>query len=235
MKKNKTLAYIRVSSDKQTVENQRNEISRYAVEHKLTIDEFIEITITTRRSAKDRKIFETIDKLGDGDILIVSELSRLGRSTQEVLKIIEMILAKKSSIIFIKQNLKVSHDKQDITSKVMITLFSLFAELERDLISQRTKEALKGKKDLGHKQEFLPTKYDDYEEEIYDLKENLKLGYANICKFLDKDGSKGFKAQSMRIWFIKRYYKDENLQIYQKTKNWIKHKEKKAKNNLGSN
>lgn len=226
--RNKTIAYIRVSTDKQTVENQRNEINNYAVKNKMVIDEFIEIEISSRKSARDRKIDEIFEKLKKGDTLVVSELSRLGRSTHEVLGIVDQLIKKEITIIFIKQNLTVSNDSQDITAKVMITLFSLFAELERDLISKRTSEGMKARKAkgqiLGHKKEFLPSKYDDYEESIYQYRETNNLSYKKICSLLDPTTQLGFKAQSLRTWFLKRYDNNNELVIWQPTKEWKKHK-----------
>ncbi len=231
--KNKTIAYIRVSTDKQTIENQRNEINNYAIKNKMVIDEFIEVEMSSRKSTRDRKIHETIDKLNKDDILIVSELSRLGRSTIEVLGTIDTLTKNGIKTIFIKQNLIVSNDTEDITSKIMITLFSLFAELERDLISKRTKEALALRKKqgakLGNPKEFRASKYDDYEETIYQFRENAGLSFEKICLLLDPKKLFKFKAQSLRTWFIKRYIKDEMLNTYQKTKKYIKHLKEELK------
>lgn len=173
---NRTIAYLRVSTDKQTVDNQRAEISNYATANKILIDEFIETEMSSKKSAKDRKIEELISKLNKDDTLIVSELSRLGRSTQQVLEIIDTILKLGVTIIFIKQNLKVSNNTNDITSKVMITLFSLFSELERDLISNRTKEALKSRKNKG---QILGRKKDSLSKSKYDSKANELLTLFN--------------------------------------------------------
>lgn len=226
----KTIAYLRVSTDKQTIENQRNEISNYATANKIVIDEFIEIEISSRKSADARLINEITSKLKKDDRLVVSELSRLGRSTSEVLSIIDNFMKQGITIVFIKQNLTVSNDSQDMTSKVMLTLFSLFAELERDLISKRTKEALASRKakgaTLGHNKDFLKSKYDEMEAEIYDLRENYKISFDKICLLLDKDKSKGFKAQSLRTWFNKRYILNKELDILQKTAKYKKHFDK---------
>ena len=170
---NRIIAYVRVSTSKQTVENQENEINRYAVAGGLIIDEFIRIEVSSQKNDEDRKINLLIKKLNKGDTLIVSELSRLGRSTIGVLSTIDTILKKGCTIIFIKQGLTVSDNTKDATSKVMLTLFSLFAELERDLISNRTKEALgakKGKGLLGRKEGSLSkSKYDKLDNEILNL------------------------------------------------------------------
>jgi DNA invertase Pin-like site-specific DNA recombinase len=90
---------------------------------------------------------ELFEKLSTGDVLIVTELSRIGRSTIEVLSIVKELVQNGVDIVFIKQGLKINaSNNNDMVSKVMITMFSLFAELERDLISHRTKEALRSKK-----------------------------------------------------------------------------------------
>lgn len=143
----KTIAYIRASTDKQDIDNQRLEILEYARKHKLRVDDFLEITVSARKTTKQRRIDELTQKLNPGDTLISTELSRLGRSTAEVIGLINQLLEKEIRVILIKQKLDVN--KQDMASKIIITLFSLFAELERDLISMRTKEALAAKKAQG--------------------------------------------------------------------------------------
>ncbi len=90
-------------------------------------------------------------KLNDSDTLIVTELSRLGRSTAEVITLVNELIARRIRVVVLKQNLDIRPGRQDMTTKIIITLFSLFAELERDLISLRTKEALATKKAQGVK------------------------------------------------------------------------------------
>ena len=174
--KKKTLAYLRASTDKQEVNNQKLEILEYARLHQLNVDDFIQITISSRKTTKQRRIDELLEKLNEGDTLIATELSRLGRSTAEVIGLINQLLAKKVRVILIKQNLDVTG--QDMTSKIIITLFSLFAELERDLISMRTKEALASKKAQGIK---LGKPKGTIQKSMYDkdlelIKEWLSLG-----------------------------------------------------------
>lgn len=148
LKMSKTLAYIRASTDKQDVKNQRLEILEHVHEKGIKVDEFISLTISSRKDSKQRRLDELLDKLEAGDTLIVTELSRLGRSTGEVIMLINELVAHGIRILILKQNLDIKQN-HDMTSKVMVTLFSLFAELERDLISLRTKEALAAKKAQG--------------------------------------------------------------------------------------
>lgn len=146
----KTYAYVRTSTDKQDLNNQKLEILEYARRHDLKVDEFVEIAISSRKTTKQRRIDELLIKLMAADILMVSELSRLGRSTAEVIGLINELIHRQIRVIVIKQGLDIKQN-HDLQSKVMVTLFSLFAELERDLISLRTKEALAAKKSQGIK------------------------------------------------------------------------------------
>jgi DNA invertase Pin-like site-specific DNA recombinase len=145
--------YIRVSTSDQNLDGQKNLISRYCIDHKLMVDEWIEVEISSRRTVAQRRITELIDKLNPNDIVIASELSRLGRSIKETLNIIETIIEKKQSrLILIKQSLDLNpNDRNNITNKVLITVFSMLAELERDFISERTKEGLKARAEKGIK------------------------------------------------------------------------------------
>ena len=172
----KTIAYIRTSTDKQDLNNQKLEIFEFAKKNKLEVDDFIQMTISSRKTSKERRIDEMLLNLEDADTLIVTELSRLGRSTAEVIGLVNELIKKHVRVIAIKQNLDIK--QHDMTSKVMITLFSLFSELERDLISLRTKEALANKKAQGiqlgkPKGTVQKSKFD---KDVVKIKELLALG-----------------------------------------------------------
>lgn len=143
----KIVAYLRASTDKQDLSHQKLEILEFARCRELHVDEFLELTVSSRKTSKQRRIDELIQKLEASDMLIVTELSRLGRSTAEVIALVNALVEGNIRLIVIKQNLDIS--RQDMNSKIIITLFSLFAELERDLISLRTREALAAKKAQG--------------------------------------------------------------------------------------
>lgn len=143
----KIIAYLRASTGKQDLDNQKLEILEFCRKRDLKIDEFMNITISSRKTSKQRRIDEMMDKLAESDTLVVTELSRLGRSTAEVIALINALVGRNIRVIILKQNLNIS--KHDMNSKIIITLFSLFAELERDLVSLRTKEALAAKKRQG--------------------------------------------------------------------------------------
>jgi DNA invertase Pin-like site-specific DNA recombinase len=143
----KVIAYLRASTDKQDLNHQKLEILEFARRQTLHIDEYVEITISSRKTSKQRRIDELMQLLSEHDTLIVTELSRLGRSTAEVIALVNALIARNIRVITIKQNLDIA--RHDMNSKIVITLFSLFAEIERDLISLRTKEALAAKKSQG--------------------------------------------------------------------------------------
>lgn len=145
----RVLAYLRTSTDRQDLNNQKLEILEYARRNAIHIDDFIALSISARKSPRDRRIDDLLAQLQDEDTLVVTELSRLGRSTGEVINLIDHLLETRIRVIVIKQNLTFDKTLNDIQSLTMITMLSLFAQLEHIMISQRTKEALAAKKAQG--------------------------------------------------------------------------------------
>lgn len=131
--------YIRISSQKQSLEHQEFELKEYAEKNGMHIDAWIEETISSRKALKHRKLGELLEQLKDGDILLTCEISRIGRSLLEVMGILETCLAKNCQVITIKENY---HLGNDIQSQVLAFAFGLSAQIERNLISQRTKMSL---------------------------------------------------------------------------------------------
>lgn len=131
--------YIRVSSDKQTVENQRFEITEFCRVNNLTIDGWIEETISGTKAYNKRRLGLLLRKTRAGDTIICSELSRLGRSVFMIMEILSLCMKKDCRVWTIKDGYRLGEDLQ---SKVLAFAFALSAEIERNLISQRTKEAL---------------------------------------------------------------------------------------------
>ena len=138
--------YIRVSSDKQTVENQRFEINKFCEREKMNIDGWIEETISGTKSYNKRELGKLLDKVQKDDIIICTELSRLGRNLFMIMEILNLCMTKECKVWTIKDNYRLG---DDIQSKVLAFAFGLSAEIERNLISQRTKEALARKKAEG--------------------------------------------------------------------------------------
>lgn len=141
-------AYIRVSTDKQTVENQRFEIEKYAIKQELHIDKWISETISGTKSANERKLGTLIKKLKKGDTLICSEISRLGRKLMEVMSLLNTLMQKKIVVLTVKEKYELGNN---IQSQILAFAFGLSAQIERDLISQRTKEGLARRKAEGQK------------------------------------------------------------------------------------
>ena len=131
--------YIRVSTDKQTTENQRFEIKEFAIKNELVIDKWIMETISSTQELDKRKLGKLLKKLKAGDILVASELSRLGRNLLQVMSNLHHCMASEVQVWTIKDKYRLG---ADIQSKVLAFAFGLSAEIERNLISQRTKEAL---------------------------------------------------------------------------------------------
>lgn len=138
--------YIRVSTDKQTVENQRFEINHFCEKDGLFVNKWIEETISGSKSVDDRKLGKLLKKMRKGDILICSELSRLGRNLLMIMGVLNECMNRDILVWTIKDNYRLG---SDISSKVLAFAFGLSAEIERNLISQRTKEALARKKAEG--------------------------------------------------------------------------------------
>ena len=131
--------YIRVSSDKQSTENQKFEIENFAQSQNIQINKWIEETISSGKPLNKRKLGSLLDELKEGDILISTEISRLGRSLLEVMSILQNCLTKNCEVWTLKENYRLG---SDIGSKVLAFAFGLSAEIERQLISDRTKMSL---------------------------------------------------------------------------------------------
>lgn len=142
------IGYIRVSSKKQTLEHQRFEIENFAKREGIKIDTWVEEKISSRKALKSRKLGELLESLQENDILISCEISRLGRSLLEVMRILETCLNKNCQVWTIKENYRLGND---IQSKVLAFAFGLAAEIERKLISDRTKSSLANIKASGKK------------------------------------------------------------------------------------
>lgn len=181
------VAYLRVSTDEQNANSQRLAVLDFAHRKDISIDEFVETTVSSRKSTKERGIDELIENLSSGDTLIVAELSRLGRSLSQIIKLVDEILQKNINFIAVKEGIELLDGKQDLKSKVMVTMFGLFAEIERDLISQRTKEGLEAAKAkgklIGRPKGPGKSKLDGKEKQIQELLEK-KVSKSSIAKIM---------------------------------------------------
>ena len=140
------IGYIRVSTDKQDAAKQRHLLLEYAQQHQLMIEEFIEVEISSRKSRKERRIDELLSRLNKNDLLLVAELSRLGRNMMEVLNIITELSERDVEIVFVRQP---ELSTTGPHGKLLLAIYSYFAETERDFISVRTKQGLAAAKANG--------------------------------------------------------------------------------------
>jgi DNA invertase Pin-like site-specific DNA recombinase len=136
-----TVAYLRVSTGGQSVESQRLAILEYVHQHGLTVQTFVEVHAAAHQAGAKSGVAALLEHLQSGDLLLVSELSRLGRSVGQIIQLVDRLLKQQVQLVAIKEHIALN-GMQDLQTKVMITLFGLFAEIERDLIAERTKEGL---------------------------------------------------------------------------------------------
>lgn len=177
-------AYIRVSTDHQNVANQHHEIELFANTQNIVITSWIEEIISSRKPLTERKLGKILKRLHEGDILIATEISRLGRNLFEVMNILQNCLEKKCQVWTLKENYRLG---SDIQSKVLAFAFSLASEIERQLISERTKNSLQRLKDEGkHLGRPFSAKYkklQEHKSEIINLLHNKK-SKAEIARFM---------------------------------------------------
>lgn len=169
--KAKVIGYLRVSTVEQDLEKNEADILKFANSHDFGKVEFISEKVSGAKSWKKRKLAEVVKSLNENDVMIVPELSRLGRSLIEVLEVLNELSSKGVKVFSVKENFQLNG--QDLQSKVMRTMFALFAEIERDLIIARTKEGLQAAKAkgqlLGRPKGKGKSKLDQYKEEIIAL------------------------------------------------------------------
>ena len=178
-----TYAYLRVSTIEQNTEKNKLDVLKFANSKKLGNVEFIEEQISGKANFKNRQLGALLEKMKKDDILIVPELSRIARSITQIFEVIDITKQKGIILYSIKEDF--SNNDKSITSTVTTTIFALVAQIERDLISLRTKEALQSKKaqgvKLGRPKGKGKSKLDEYKDEILKLVE-LKVPKTIIAR-----------------------------------------------------
>ena len=205
----KVIGYIRVSTDKQDLEKQRHLLLDYAQRNQLQVSEFIHAEASSRKDTKDRRIDELLTELTKGDMLLVAELSRLGRNMLETLNIINELSQNGVSIVFIRQP---ELSTIGTHTKLLLAIYSYFAEVEREYISMRTKQGLaaaraKGKllgrpKGSRSKNRIL----DPYRKQIKEYLE-MDLNLASITKIVSNQLGKPVSYNTLK-YFV---HHDEEL------------------------
>jgi DNA invertase Pin-like site-specific DNA recombinase len=193
-----TIAYLRVSTTDQDIEKNKADILNLANDKNLGQVKFVEEKVSGTISWKKRKVAQVIEELGKGDNLVVSELSRIGRSMLEIMDVLNIAVEKGINIYAVKGNWKLD---DSIQSKIMAMVFAMAAEIERDLISKRTKEALQAKKaagiKLGRPKGPGKSKLDQYRPEIEAL-----LANGSTQKFIAQ--RYGTTPTNLSLWMKKR-------------------------------
>ena len=210
----KTVAFLRVSGVKQDIESQKLAVLEFAKKERFIIDEYIESVVSTKSKKQAQEFQAVLDSLGSGDRLVISELSRMGRTLGLIIKQVDRIIKNKINFIAIKENIRIEDGKQDIQTKMMVSMFGLFAEIERDLNSQRTKEGIerarkKGVKIGRPKGRKSKSKLDGQEQVI--------------CAYLDKKISKAGISRLLNVpqTTLNHFIKSRNLEAGDLLKNTL--------------
>ena len=198
------IGYIRVSTESQSVQNQKHKILEFAQQQRMIIDEFVEIEISSKKSQKERLLDNLFEKLSKGDILICTELSRLGRNMLEILNLIEKFNTLGIKLIFTNQP-ELSTNQTKSLSKLLLAIYGYFAQTEREIISERTKQGLAVARAQGkilgrprgakNKERVL----DPYKEEIKKYLE-LSLSQTSILKIVNSQLQKPISLTALRYF-----------------------------------
>jgi len=209
-----TIGYIRVSTEQQSMKNQKHKLLEYAQINKIIIDEFIELEISSKKNQKDRLLNDVFEKLERGDVFICTELSRLGRNMLEILNLIEKFNQADIKLIFTNQP-ELSTNKNEALSSLLLAIYGYFAQTEREIISERTKQGLAAARASGkilgrpkgakNKNRVL----DPYKDEI---KKYIKLGLmqTNILKIINSHLKNPISLTTLR-YFISTSDELKNL------------------------
>jgi DNA invertase Pin-like site-specific DNA recombinase len=196
------LGYTRVSTDKQNLENQKHKILSYAHEHKIILDEFLELEISSKGDLKKRKIDELFLKLKKDDTLICTELSRLGRNMLEILNLIERFNDAGIKLIFVNQP-ELSTNQSSALSSLLLAIYGYFAQTEREIISERTKQGLAAARKSGVKlgrpkgAKAKVRVLDPYNLEILQLL-NMNVSLSSILKIVNTKLNKPITITALR-------------------------------------
>ena len=198
------IGYIRVSTEQQSMKNQKHKLLEYAQDNKMIIDEFIELEISSKKDQKERLLDKVFEKLKSNDTFMCTKLSRLGRNMLEILNLIEKFNTAGIKLIFTNQP-ELSTNKNEALSSLLLAIYGYFAQTEREIISQRTKQGLaaaraSGKtlgrpKGVKNKNRVL----DPFKDEIKKYLE-MELMQTNILKIINSQLEKKVSLTSLRYF-----------------------------------
>ena len=200
----KVIGYIRISTSKQDLDNQKHHLLEYAQAQQLVIHEFVHSKVSSRESTKERRVDELLRKLSSGDLLLVTEISRLGRNMLETLNTINQLSENDVSITFVNQ---IELSTTGAYSKLLLAIYSYFAEAEREYISMRTKQGLAAAKAKG-KQLGRPKGSRNKDRTLSPFKEQiltylqLGLNLEAIRKIINPSLSKPLSYNSYRYFVL---------------------------------
>jgi len=198
------IGYIRVSTEQQSMKNQKHKLLEYAQNNKMIIDEFIELEISSKKAQKERLLDEVFKKLKSGDTFMCTELSRLGRNMLEILNLIEKFNKINIKLIFTNQP-ELSTNKNEALSSLLLAIYGYFAQTEREIISQRTKQGLAAARASGKilgRPKGVKNKYralDPFKDEIKKYLE-IELMQTNILKIINSQLKKKVSLTSLRYF-----------------------------------
>jgi DNA invertase Pin-like site-specific DNA recombinase len=181
------IGYIRVSTEEQDLAKQEHLLLKYAQQHEIRIDDFIQVEISSRRTNRERRIDELLTRLDQGDVLLVAELSRLGRNMFAVINLINQLSERGVKLIFVRQP---ELSTTGPHGKLLLAIYSYFAEAERDFISVRTRQGLAAArargKQLGRPKGSRDRKriLDPHRETIKEYLQ-LKIPLRRICSIIN--------------------------------------------------
>ena len=198
------IGYIRISTEQQSMENQKHKLLEYAQNNKMIIDEFIELEISSKKDQKERLLDKVFEKLKSGDTFMCTELSRLGRNMLEILNLIEKFNNAEIKLIFTNQP-ELSTNKNEALSSLLLAIYGYFAQTEREIISQRTKQGLAAARASGKKlgrPKGVKNKnrvLDPFKDEIKKYLE-MELMQTNILKIINSQLEKKVSLTSLRYF-----------------------------------
>ena len=183
-----TYSYLRKSTKEQDTSYQKNQILEYSNEHKLGNVEFTDDTVSGAKDWKKRQIGTLVEKMNKGDILLVNEFSRLGRSLLDILEILKTLKEKEVQVHIVRDKLILG---DDISSKLMVFMFGLVSEIERDLIRSRVKEGVKNHRENNPQKSWGRKKGSQYKSQLDEKREYIVellgkgISKSSISKMLD--------------------------------------------------